>query len=97
MAPASVEVRAAAVEVGAAAPMPVSAAAVVSAAVPTAPMPASAVIVPAPVIVAAMPAAATAIKSGSYDDPATPTIRHASPVYVTVKSGSASARGQRYA
>jgi hypothetical protein len=96
MAPASVEVRAAAVEVGAAAPMPVSAAAVVSAAVPTAPMPASAVI-PAPVIVAAMPAAATAIKSGSYDDPATPTIRHASPVYVTVKSGSASARGQRYA
>jgi hypothetical protein len=47
-------------------------------------------------IITAAAVVAAAVKSGSDDDPAAPTIRHAPAVYVTMVSGSASARGQRY-
>jgi hypothetical protein len=76
--------------------VPVGAAAVVSTAVvpavPAAPMVASTVIIAAAVIIAptAMPAAA--VKSRRHDD-AAGAPRHATSVDVTVKSGSASARG----
>jgi hypothetical protein len=80
--------------------VPVGAAAVVSTAVvpavPAAPMVASTVIIAAAVIIAPTAVPAAAVKPWRHDAAAAAP-RHAASVDVTVKSGSASARGQRYA
>ena len=75
--------------------VPVGAAAVVPAMVPAS-VPATAVIVAATVIITSAAVVAAAVKSRRHNDPAGAP-RHAASVDVTVKSGSASARSQRYA